>query len=67
MRARAILIRWHWPPENSPGRRSPAASGSMPTFSLAGTPDSGSEEVGAASVWTNIPTPGLSPAGRCRV
>ncbi len=31
--ARAMLIRWHWPPENSWGRRSPAASGSMPTAS----------------------------------
>ena len=33
MSARAMLMRWHWPPENSPGRRSPAASGSMPTAS----------------------------------
>ena len=28
-----MLMRWHWPPENSPGRRSPATSGSMPTAS----------------------------------
>ena len=33
IRARAMLMRWHWPPENSPGRRSPAASGSIPTAS----------------------------------
>ena len=25
--ARAMLIRWHWPPENSPGRRSPGHVG----------------------------------------
>jgi hypothetical protein len=28
---RAIEMRWHWPPENSCGRRWPAPSGSMPT------------------------------------
>ena len=33
IRARAMLIRWHWPPENSLGRRSPASSGSIPTAS----------------------------------
>ena len=33
MRARAMLMRWHWPPENSLGRRLPWATGSMPTAS----------------------------------
>ena len=28
-----MLMRWHWPPENSRGRRLPLASGSMPTWS----------------------------------
>ncbi len=31
--ARAIEMRWHWPPENSCGRFGPAVSGSMPTVS----------------------------------
>ena len=32
-RARAIEMRWHWPPENWCGRRSAATSGSRPTSS----------------------------------
>src|SRR3546814_19684556 len=32
-RARAIDIRWHWLPENSWGRLSPATLGTMPTAS----------------------------------
>ena len=28
-----MLMRWHWPPENSRGRRLPLATGSMPTWS----------------------------------
>ena len=31
--ARAMLTRWHWPPESSCGRRSHTASGSRPTAS----------------------------------
>ena len=31
-----MLIRWHWPPENSMGRRPPASLGLMPTDSRVG-------------------------------
>ena len=31
--ARAIEMRWHWPPENSCGRLGPATAGSIPTVS----------------------------------